>query len=66
MKPPMMTAEEISQEIFGGKIAARVISETYSFVKGYPKCHQAVPRAKKFWVRSDIYKHYGIETKAAA
>ena len=67
MKPAaLMTAEEISQEIYGGRITARVISERYSFLNGYPKAHQVRQKGRKFWNRQEIYNYYGVKEQAAS
>lgn len=64
-KPALMTAEEISSEIFNGKITPRVISEKHALDSNFPKVVQRGSRGKKFWRRTDIYKHYGLDQVAA-
>ena len=65
MRPVLMTAEDISQEIYGGNINARSILERISFQKGYPKAIQEGKRSKKFWRRCEIYAYYKAEPIAA-
>lgn len=64
MKPVMMTAEDISKEIFGGEVSARVISERYAFKKGFPECVQEGIRGKKFWRRAEIFAYYKVKDDA--
>lgn len=59
-KGMLMDAEEISTEIFGGKITARNINERYSYDKGFPKAIQRGTTGKKFWRRSEIYAYYKV------
>ena len=64
-KSLLMDADEISSEIFNGRITTRVISEKYAKDPRFPKVVQRGTRGKKFWRRSDIYKHYGLDQVAA-
>lgn len=56
----LMDAEEISIEIFGGKITARNINERYSYEPDFPQAIQRGTTGKKFWRRSEIYAHYKV------
>lgn len=60
IKAPLMDSEDISIEIFGGKVSARNINERYSYLKGFPKAIQNGKSGKKFWRRSEIYSFYGL------
>lgn len=55
---PLMTAEDISVEIFNSKRSARQISERDSKLRDYPKTVNDT--GKKFWRRHEIYTHYRL------
>lgn len=62
---PLMTAEDISQEIFGGKITARQIRDRQSKRPGFPNPVGDV--GKLFWRRTEIMQYFGItQDKKAA
>lgn len=61
IKGALMTAEQISTEIFGGGIVPRVISEKHSLQKGFPKVRQFGFNGKKFWARDEIYNFYDVK-----
>lgn len=66
-KALLMDAEDISSEIYGGKISARNINERYSYQPGFPECvRKNGINGKKFWRRSEILKYYGAEMETNA
>jgi hypothetical protein len=63
----LMTADDISEEIFGGERSARTISERDSAHPDYPKPKRngiGGKTGKKYWKRSDIYSYYDLEVAA--
>jgi len=57
---PLMTAKDISIEIFNGNRCERQIAERdCKELPGYPKTVH--PTGKKYWRRSEIYEFYGIK-----
>lgn len=64
MKSAFMTAEDIANEIFGGKRAARVINERDSTHPDYPKPRREGKKGQKFFKRVEVYKYYDIEIAA--
>ena len=64
MTTQVMTAEDISKEVFNGKMSVRNIKERISKQEGFPAPLEGT--GKLFWRRAEVYKFYGLQMKEAA